>query len=100
MFPERVCRLLYLWLSAISVLRRELAQETPAEPNVIVHHLNQALGDDLISNNCKFADCRLLGWLMILSANSGISRSAVSATGKTLRQSKFLSLYVARAVSD
>jgi serine phosphatase RsbU (regulator of sigma subunit)/FixJ family two-component response regulator len=38
--------------SAISVLRRELAQETPAEPNVIVHHLNQALGDDLISNNC------------------------------------------------
>ncbi|MEA5581308.1 SpoIIE family protein phosphatase [Nodularia harveyana UHCC-0300] len=38
--------------SAISVLRRELAQETPAEPNVVVHHLNNALYDDLMSNNC------------------------------------------------
>lgn len=38
--------------SAISVLRRELAQETPAEPNIVVHHLNNALYDDLMSNNC------------------------------------------------
>ncbi|GAX35496.1 two-component response regulator [Nodularia sp. NIES-3585] len=38
--------------SAISVLRRELAQETPAEPNVVVHHLNNALCDDLTGNNC------------------------------------------------
>ncbi len=38
--------------SAISVLRRELAQETPAEPNVVLHNLNNALCDDLISNNC------------------------------------------------
>ncbi|MDB9373966.1 SpoIIE family protein phosphatase [Nodularia sphaerocarpa] len=37
--------------SAISVLRRELAQETPAEPNVVLHHLNKALSDDLIGNN-------------------------------------------------
>ncbi|HYW22260.1 MAG TPA: SpoIIE family protein phosphatase [Nodularia sp. (in: cyanobacteria)] len=37
--------------SAISVLRRELALETPAEPNVVVHNLNNALSDDLIGNN-------------------------------------------------
>ncbi|BBD57941.1 two-component response regulator [Nostoc sp. HK-01] len=38
--------------SAISVLRRELSQETPAEPHVIVQNLNHALCNDLISNNC------------------------------------------------
>lgn len=38
--------------SAISVLRRELAQEIPAEPNVVIHNLNNALCDDLTSNNC------------------------------------------------
>ncbi|MBE9005736.1 SpoIIE family protein phosphatase [Fortiea sp. LEGE XX443] len=38
--------------SAISVLRRELSQETPAEPNAIVQNLNHALCNDLISNNC------------------------------------------------
>lgn len=37
--------------SAISVLRRELSQEAPAEPNVIMQNLNYALADDLISNN-------------------------------------------------
>jgi len=37
--------------SAISLLRRELSQETPAEPHVIMHNLNHALSDDLISNN-------------------------------------------------
>ncbi|AKG23918.1 SpoIIE family protein phosphatase [Calothrix sp. 336/3] len=38
--------------SAISVLRRELSQETPAMPNVLMQNLNHALGEDLISNNC------------------------------------------------
>jgi serine phosphatase RsbU (regulator of sigma subunit)/CheY-like chemotaxis protein len=38
--------------SAISVLRRELSQESPAEPNVVMQNLNHALLDDLISNNC------------------------------------------------
>ncbi|MEA5507075.1 SpoIIE family protein phosphatase [Halotia wernerae UHCC 0503] len=38
--------------SAISVLRRELSQETPAEPNVIMHNLNNALCNDLTNNNC------------------------------------------------
>ena len=37
--------------SAISVLRRELSQETPAMPNIVMRNLNQALGDDLVSNN-------------------------------------------------
>jgi serine phosphatase RsbU (regulator of sigma subunit)/CheY-like chemotaxis protein len=38
--------------SAISVLRRELSQETPAMPNLVIQNLNKALGDDLISSNC------------------------------------------------
>jgi serine phosphatase RsbU (regulator of sigma subunit)/DNA-binding response OmpR family regulator len=38
--------------SAISLLRRELSQEAPAEPNLLMQNLNHALGDDLISNNC------------------------------------------------
>ncbi|MDF5714351.1 MAG: SpoIIE family protein phosphatase [Rhizonema sp. NSF051] len=38
--------------SAISVLRRELSQETPAMPHVVMQNLNHALSDDLVSNNC------------------------------------------------
>ncbi len=38
--------------SAISVLRRELSQESPPMPNVVMHNLNQAMGNDLVSNNC------------------------------------------------
>ncbi len=38
--------------SAISVLRRELSQETPPMPNIVMKNLNEALGDDLVSNNC------------------------------------------------
>ncbi|WP_193195727.1 SpoIIE family protein phosphatase [Nostoc sp. MG11] len=37
--------------SVISVLRRELSQEAPAAPNVVMQNLNYTLGDDLISNN-------------------------------------------------
>jgi len=37
--------------SVISVLRRELSQEAPADPNVVMQNLNYTLGDDLISNN-------------------------------------------------
>lgn len=38
--------------SAISVLRRELSQETPPAPNVILQNLNHSLLDDLVRNNC------------------------------------------------
>ncbi len=38
--------------SAISVLRRELSQETPQEPNILLQNLNHALCADLVSNNC------------------------------------------------
>lgn len=37
--------------SAISVLRRELSQELPPEPNLVMQNLNQSLADDLISAN-------------------------------------------------
>lgn len=37
--------------SAISLLRRELSQESPAEPNIVMQNLNYALADDLMSNN-------------------------------------------------
>jgi len=38
--------------SAISVLRRELAQDTPDLPNVVMQNLNTSLLDDLVTNNC------------------------------------------------
>lgn len=38
--------------STISVLRRELTQASPPDPNVIMRNLNQTLSEDLVSNNC------------------------------------------------
>ena len=38
--------------SAISVLRRELAQEKSPEPEKVMHNLNHSLANDLMSNNC------------------------------------------------
>ncbi|MFM2430039.1 MAG: hypothetical protein RLZZ511_1252 [Cyanobacteriota bacterium] len=38
--------------SAISVLRREMAQEVSPHPETVMRNLNQALMDDLVSTNC------------------------------------------------
>jgi serine phosphatase RsbU (regulator of sigma subunit)/CheY-like chemotaxis protein len=38
--------------SAISVLRRELAQEKSPEPEKVMRNLNDSLSNDLMSNNC------------------------------------------------
>lgn len=38
--------------SAMSVLRRELSQETSPETEDVMKNLNEALADDLIGNNC------------------------------------------------
>lgn len=38
--------------SAISVLRRELSQESPPDPHLVMQNLNHSLSDDLISANC------------------------------------------------
>jgi serine phosphatase RsbU (regulator of sigma subunit)/CheY-like chemotaxis protein len=38
--------------SAISVLRRELSQESPPDPEQVMQNLNHSLSDDLISANC------------------------------------------------
>ncbi|MBE9129531.1 MULTISPECIES: SpoIIE family protein phosphatase [unclassified Coleofasciculus] len=38
--------------SAISILRRELAQETSPEPEVVMSNLNSSMSDDLVSTNC------------------------------------------------
>ncbi|HEY9736431.1 MAG TPA: SpoIIE family protein phosphatase [Trichocoleus sp.] len=38
--------------SAISVLRRELSQETSPAPDAVMQSLNASLLDDLVSNNC------------------------------------------------
>lgn len=38
--------------SAISVLRRELAQEMPPEPDVLMRNLNEILSEDLVGSNC------------------------------------------------
>ncbi len=39
-------------VSAISVLRRELAQEKSPEPDKVMRNLNHSLSDDLVSSNC------------------------------------------------
>jgi serine phosphatase RsbU (regulator of sigma subunit)/CheY-like chemotaxis protein len=38
--------------SAISVLRRELSQENPPAPNIVMRHLNSSLSQDLVGSNC------------------------------------------------
>lgn len=38
--------------SAISVLRRELSQEVPPNPHIVMQNLNRSLSEDLISTNC------------------------------------------------
>ncbi len=38
--------------SAISILRRELAQETSPAPNVVMQNINRTMSEDLISANC------------------------------------------------
>jgi len=38
--------------SAITVLRRELSQDSPPEPDRVMQNLNRTLLDDLVSNNC------------------------------------------------
>jgi serine phosphatase RsbU (regulator of sigma subunit)/CheY-like chemotaxis protein len=38
--------------SAISVLRRELAQESPPEPNQVMQNLNNSLLENLVGGNC------------------------------------------------
>ena len=38
--------------SAISLLRRELSQETPPEPNLLMQTLNKNLSEDLVGSNC------------------------------------------------
>jgi len=38
--------------SAISVLRRELSQELPPEPHIVMQNLNRSLSEDLVSTNC------------------------------------------------
>ncbi len=38
--------------SAISILRRELAQETSPEPEVVMRNLNSIMSNDLFSTNC------------------------------------------------
>lgn len=38
--------------SAISLLRRELAQEASPAPNVVMHNLNHSLSDNLVGSNC------------------------------------------------
>jgi serine phosphatase RsbU (regulator of sigma subunit)/ActR/RegA family two-component response regulator len=57
--------------SAISVLRRELSQEVPPEPNLMMQNLNRSLADDLISANCFIT--------MVLARYSPASRQLVYA---------------------
>ena len=57
--------------SAISVLRRELSQETPPEPHIVLQNLNQSLLEDLVSTNCFIT--------MVLARYNPLSRKLVYA---------------------
>jgi serine phosphatase RsbU (regulator of sigma subunit)/FixJ family two-component response regulator len=57
--------------SAISVLRRELSQETPPAPNILMQNLNSSLLDNLVSSNCFIT--------MVLACYSPSSRELVYA---------------------
>lgn len=55
--------------SAISVLRRELSQEVPPEPHIVMQNLNRSLSEDLISTNCFIT--------MVLARYSPVTRKLV-----------------------
>lgn len=57
--------------SALSILRRELSQETSPEPEVVMHNLNSTLSDDLFSTNCFIT--------MVLARYTPTSRQLVYA---------------------
>jgi serine phosphatase RsbU (regulator of sigma subunit) len=57
--------------SALSILRRELAQETSPEPEVVMQNLNSTLSDDLVSTNCFIT--------MVLARYTPASRQLVYA---------------------
>jgi serine phosphatase RsbU (regulator of sigma subunit)/CheY-like chemotaxis protein len=57
--------------SAISILRRELAQETSPEPEVVMRNLNSIMSDDLFSTNCFIT--------MVLARYTPTSRQLVYA---------------------
>ncbi|HEY9609911.1 SpoIIE family protein phosphatase [Allocoleopsis sp.] len=57
--------------SAISILRRELAQESSPEPEVVMRNLNSIMSDDLFSTNCFIT--------MVLARYTPASRQLVYA---------------------
>ncbi|MBD1807102.1 SpoIIE family protein phosphatase [Microcoleus sp. FACHB-SPT15] len=57
--------------SAISILRRELAQEVSPEPEVVMRNLNSIMSDDLVSTNCFIT--------MVLARYTPASRQLVYA---------------------
>lgn len=57
--------------SAISVLRRELSQEAPPEPNLVMQNLNRSLLEDLVSTNCFIT--------MVLARYTPVTRTLVYA---------------------
>jgi serine phosphatase RsbU (regulator of sigma subunit)/CheY-like chemotaxis protein len=58
--------------SAISLLRRELAQETSPEPEVVMRNLNSTMSDNLVSTNCFIT--------MVLARYTPTSRQLVYAS--------------------
>lgn len=57
--------------SAISLLRRELSQEVPPEPNIVMQNMNANLSEDLVSSNCFIT--------MVLARYNPTSRELVYA---------------------
>jgi serine phosphatase RsbU (regulator of sigma subunit)/ActR/RegA family two-component response regulator len=57
--------------SAISLLRRELSQEFPPEPNIVMRNMNTSLSEDLVGSNCFIT--------MVLTRYNPTSRELVYA---------------------
>ncbi|NJR39392.1 MAG: SpoIIE family protein phosphatase [Leptolyngbyaceae cyanobacterium CSU_1_4] len=57
--------------SAISLLRRELSQEVPPEPNIVMRNMNANLSEDLVGSNCFIT--------MVLARYNPTSRELVYA---------------------
>lgn len=78
--------------SAISVLRRELSQEMPPEPHIVMQNLNRSLSEDLVSTNCFIT--------MVLARYNPTTRQLVYANAGHIYPLVWSSRSVATATSQ
>ena len=81
--------------SAISLLRRELSQEAPPEPNILMQTLNKNLLEDLVGSNC-FITMVLIRYNLqtheVVYANAGHIYPMVWSQSATQKNSEAIAL--------